>query len=142
MKIAVIRNSQHPHLLTLHRDEKFFTIPSITTLTDALHLSLFDFRKSIESNSGIPVTGELVAPISSEIELWGAGVTYLRSRDARKEESDVPDVYQRVYEADRPELFFKGNSRRTRGTGADIGIRYDSIALVPERRSSHFYKSL
>ena len=62
----------------------------------------------------------------------GAGVTYLRSRDARKEESGVPDVYQRVYEADRPELFFKSNAVRARGTNAPVGIRYDSDASVPE----------
>jgi 2-dehydro-3-deoxy-D-arabinonate dehydratase len=64
--------------------------------------------------------------------VWGAGVTYLRSRDARKEESDTPDVYQRVYEADRPELFFKATCRRTVGNGDPIGIRYDSEASVPE----------
>jgi 2-dehydro-3-deoxy-D-arabinonate dehydratase len=64
--------------------------------------------------------------------LWGAGVTYLRSRDARKEESGVPDVYQRVYEADRPELFFKSNAVRARGTNSPVGIRYDSAASVPE----------
>jgi 2-dehydro-3-deoxy-D-arabinonate dehydratase len=59
-------------------------------------------------------------------------VAYLRSRDARKEESGVPDVYQRVYEADRPESFFKSTAVRARGTNAPIGIRYDSEASVPE----------
>jgi 2-dehydro-3-deoxy-D-arabinonate dehydratase len=96
-----------------------------------MHLTLEELKSAVSKTSGT-VTGELAAPISPEIELWGAGVTYLRSRDARKEESGVPDVYQRVYEADRPELFFKSNAVRARGTGAPVGIRYDSDASVPE----------
>jgi 2-dehydro-3-deoxy-D-arabinonate dehydratase len=96
-----------------------------------MHLTLEEL-KACTANAGAEVSGELAAPIASEIELWGAGVTYLRSRDARKEESGVPDVYQRVYEADRPELFFKSTAVRARGTGAEIGIRYDSEASVPE----------
>jgi 2-dehydro-3-deoxy-D-arabinonate dehydratase len=96
-----------------------------------MHLTLDQLKSAVTKTSGT-ITGDLVAPISPEIELWGAGVTYLRSRDARKEESGVPDVYQRVYEADRPELFFKSNAVRARGTNAPVGIRYDSDASVPE----------
>jgi 2-dehydro-3-deoxy-D-arabinonate dehydratase len=96
-----------------------------------MHLTLAEL-KARTTQPGGQITGELTAPIASEIELWGAGVTYLRSRDARKEESGVPDVYQRVYEADRPELFFKSTAVRARGTNAPIGIRYDSDASVPE----------
>jgi 2-dehydro-3-deoxy-D-arabinonate dehydratase len=100
-------------------------------LTQAMHLTLDELKSAVSKTSGA-ITGNLVAPISPEIELWGAGVTYLRSRDARKEESGVPDVYQRVYEADRPELFFKSNAVRARGTNSPVGIRYDSDASVPE----------
>jgi 2-dehydro-3-deoxy-D-arabinonate dehydratase len=132
MNIAVLKNNEASHLFTIQKGDEYFLCPSISSLTDAFHLTLAQFQSLVESNSGTIVTGELVAPIAPEIELWGAGVTYLRSRDARKEESGVPDVYQRVYEADRPELFFKGNSRRTRGTNMPIGIRYDSAASVPE----------
>jgi len=132
MKIAVLSNSHHSHQLAIHNGETFSSVAGIPTMTDAFHMTLADFRKVVEGNSGAQVEGTLVAPIAPEIELWGAGVTYLRSRDARKEESGVPDVYQRVYEADRPELFYKGNSKRTRGTKANIGIRYDSAASVPE----------
>jgi 2-dehydro-3-deoxy-D-arabinonate dehydratase len=96
-----------------------------------MHLTLAELKERT-SHPGSQISGELTAPIASEIELWGAGVTYLRSRDARKEESGVPDVYQRVYEADRPELFFKSTAVRARGTSAPIGIRYDSEASVPE----------
>jgi 2-dehydro-3-deoxy-D-arabinonate dehydratase len=132
MKIAILKNQENSYLFTVLNDNKFYTCPSISTLTDAFHLTMVEFRKRIESNVGLEVNGELIAPIAPEIELWGAGVTYLRSRDARKEESGVPDVYQRVYEAERPELFYKGNARRTRGTNSPIGIRYDSAASVPE----------
>jgi 2-dehydro-3-deoxy-D-arabinonate dehydratase len=66
-------------------------------------------------------------------EVWCAGVTYERSRDARVEESAVKDVYTLVYEADRPELFLKDAAcRRTVGPGDPIGIRTDSAWNVPE----------
>jgi 2-dehydro-3-deoxy-D-arabinonate dehydratase len=96
-----------------------------------MHVNLAELKAAV-AQASTEITGTLAAPISPEIELWGAGVTYLRSRDARKEESGVPDVYQLVYEADRPELFFKSTAVRARGTNALIGIRYDSEASVPE----------
>ena len=61
-----------------------------------------------------------------------AGVTYLRSRDARKEESAVADMYQKVYEAERPEIFSKSLGWRVSGNGAPIRIRKDSQWNVPE----------
>jgi 2-dehydro-3-deoxy-D-arabinonate dehydratase len=76
--------------------------------------------------------GELLAPIQSQ-EVWAAGVTYLRSRDARMEESkDGGSVYDRVYVADRPELFFKATPNRVVGTNAEVRIRVDSKWNVPE----------
>ena len=131
MKLSVLHTSSAPYQLTATSNGVHRTIKSLPTLTEAMHLTFNELKVCIE-NTGEVVTGDLVAPIASEIELWGAGVTYLRSRDARKEESGVPDVYQRVYEADRPELFFKSTARRTRGSSAPIGIRYDSEASVPE----------
>jgi 2-dehydro-3-deoxy-D-arabinonate dehydratase len=66
-------------------------------------------------------------------EVWCAGVTYERSREARVEESAVADVYSLVYEAERPELFLKdAGCRRTVGPGEPIGIRADSAWNVPE----------
>ena len=66
-------------------------------------------------------------------EVWCAGVTYARSRDARVEESTVKDVYTMVYDADRPELFMKdAGCRRTVGPGEPIGVRGDSGWDVPE----------
>jgi 2-dehydro-3-deoxy-D-arabinonate dehydratase len=75
---------------------------------------------------------ELLAPIDAP-EVWCAGVTYERSRDARIEESAVRDVYQLVYDADRPEIFLKDAAmRRTVGPGAPIAIRSDATWNVPE----------
>jgi 2-dehydro-3-deoxy-D-arabinonate dehydratase len=80
----------------------------------------------------LPDSHELLAPFDAP-EIWCAGVTYERSRDARVEESAVKDVYTMVYEAPRPELFMKdAMMRRTVGPGAPIAIRDDSQWNVPE----------
>jgi len=80
----------------------------------------------------LPPPYELLLPVEPP-EIWCAGVTYERSRDARIEESSVKDVYSLVYDADRPELFLKDAAcRRTVGPGATIGVRGDSSWDVPE----------
>jgi 2-dehydro-3-deoxy-D-arabinonate dehydratase len=74
------------------------------------------------------------APIGNQ-EVWASGVTYMRSREARIEESKNAgggDFYARVYEAKRPELFFKGPAYRTVGSGEAVRIRKDSQWNVPE----------
>jgi len=131
MKFSIIANQTNAYQFAVTIDGVHSGVEKIPTLTQAMHLTLDELKSAVSKTSGA-ITGNLVAPISPEIELWGAGVTYLRSRDARKEESGVPDVYQRVYEADRPELFFKSNAVRARGTHSPVGIRYDSDASVPE----------
>lgn len=73
----------------------------------------------------------LLAPIDAQ-EVWACGVTYLRSRDARMEESTEEDVYERVYQAERPELFFKATASRVTGPGQAAAIRSDSTWDVPE----------
>ena len=73
----------------------------------------------------------LLAPIDEQ-EVWACGVTYLRSRDARMEESTEEDVYERVYNAERPELFFKATASRVTGPGQPVAIRSDSTWDVPE----------
>ena len=65
-------------------------------------------------------------------EVWAAGVTYKRSVEARMEESQVQDVYDRVYSAERPEIFFKSTADRVVGYGEKIGLRKDSKCIVPE----------
>jgi 2-dehydro-3-deoxy-D-arabinonate dehydratase len=83
----------------------------------------------------VPLAGlALLAPIAAP-EIWCAGVTYERSRDARLEEAktDARDVYALVYDADRPELFMKdAQMRRTVGPGGNIRVRSDSSWMVPE----------
>ncbi|HWC77828.1 MAG TPA: fumarylacetoacetate hydrolase family protein [Blastocatellia bacterium] len=76
----------------------------------------------------------LLAPIGSQ-EVWAAGVTYYRSRTARIEESQSAgggDFYDRVYTAERPELFFKAAPHRVAGSGQRVRIRRDSKWNVPE----------
>lgn len=80
------------------------------------------------------VSRDLLAPIGSQ-EVWAAGVTYYRSRNARMEESKTAgggDFYDRVYHAERPELFFKGTSHRVVGPEGKVAIREDARWSVPE----------
>jgi len=73
----------------------------------------------------------LAAPIDAQ-EVWAVGVTYQRSREARMEESTQKDVYDLVYEAERPELFFKATPSRVVGPDEAVAIRADSTWDVPE----------
>ena len=84
----------------------------------------------------VPINPEVSfqAPIGDQ-EVWAAGVTYFRSRTARMEEAESAggDVfYDKVYDAERPELFFKASSSRVRGHLDHVGIRSDSTWDVPE----------
>jgi len=130
--LAVIQTPTQPYHLVKEINGKYFEIEGVNTLSDALSLHMGAFRKLYEVPSAKEVKGKLVAPVAADSEIWGAGVTYQRSRDARKEESGIPDVYQLVYEADRPELFFKATARRTVGTDGEVGIREDAKTSVPE----------
>jgi 2-dehydro-3-deoxy-D-arabinonate dehydratase len=72
-------------------------------------------------------------PAVDEQEVWAAGVTYERSRAARQEEAqDGGDIYARVYQAERPELFFKAQGKRVIGPYGGVGIRSDATWNVPE----------
>lgn len=86
---------------------------------------------------------DLLAPIGQQ-EIWASGVTYLRSREARMEESKDAgggDFYARVYDADRPELFFKSTAARAVGSGSAVRIRKDSQWNVPEPELTLFITS-
>ena len=130
--LAVIQTPSNPYHLVKEINGKYFEIEKIKNLSDALSLHMADFRKAYDAAGSTEVKGKLVAPVAIDTEVWGAGVTYQRSRDARKEESGIPDVYQLVYEADRPELFFKATARRTVGHEGEVGIRADAQTSVPE----------
>ncbi|MFB2120200.1 fumarylacetoacetate hydrolase family protein [Parapedobacter sp. 2B3] len=87
-----------------------------------------------ESEAQSWITQELLPPIGSQ-EVWAAGVTYFRSMEARMEESSSSggaDLYDRVYRAERPELFFKALPHRVSGHGQPVSIRKDSAWDVPE----------
>ena len=91
-------------------------------------------RALVDAGPGIALAEvTLLAPVDGLTEVWAAGVTYRSSRDARMEESDrAADVYQQVYDAARPELFFKSAAWRVSGDGEPIAIRSDSTVDVPE----------
>lgn len=95
-------------------------------------------RSAIESSQPDPSLAELQAsslvPITNQ-EIWAAGVTYFRSKTARMDESKDAgggDFYDRVYDADRPEIFFKATAVRTVGHGQAMHLRDDSKWIVPE----------
>ncbi|HYF49370.1 MAG TPA: fumarylacetoacetate hydrolase family protein [Planctomycetota bacterium] len=84
--------------------------------------------------AGFDLQKHIAAPIGSQ-EVWAAGVTYSRSRAARVEESKSSGgstCYDRVYDAERPEIFFKATRQRVVGTGAEMHLRGDSRWMVPE----------
>ncbi len=109
--------------------------------SDARLFDLFEWsdpRAAIETASDpsaepIPLADvQLLAPLDDH-EVWAAGVTYIRSKAARMEESEAAaDCYDRVYVADRPELFFKAHPHRVSGPGQPVRIRHDSDWNVPE----------
>ena len=80
----------------------------------------------------VPAGSVVLAPVAGQ-EVWAAGVTYNASRSARNDESKgAHDFYDLVYDAERPELFFKAAPGRVRGPGESIGVREDSSWDVPE----------
>ncbi|MFN8429902.1 MAG: fumarylacetoacetate hydrolase family protein [Spirosomataceae bacterium] len=106
--------------------------------------SLPDFLKTCKkSPEYLPAESDFLPPIKNQ-EIWASGVTYLRSKKARMEESKDAgggDFYDRVYDADRPELFFKATAARTVGHQQNIRIRNDSKWNVPEPEFTLFVNS-
>jgi 2-dehydro-3-deoxy-D-arabinonate dehydratase len=94
-------------------------------IAEMLRMSQAEQGAGVAKQSALP-------PIEPMQEVWASGVTYLRSRDARKAESSVADVYQKVYEAERPELFMKSIGWRVVTSSAPVRIRKDSAWNVPE----------
>lgn len=104
------------------------------SIDSLLRLSLSELRRLLDEKrpSTQPRDGAVIgAPIQSQ-EVWAAGVTYKRSLEARSDEAVSSDPYDRVYAAERPELFFKATASRVRGDGEAIFIRSDSTWDVPE----------
>ena len=121
----VIETNQKLSLLpTDHGLDRLFTAPDGAAL----------LRSALGQSTPIDALPTLGAPLQSQ-EIWAAGVTYLRSRTARMEESKDAGggtFYDKVYNAVRPELFFKGTAHRTAGPGEQVHLRRDSKWNVPE----------
>ena len=85
------------------------------------------------SEDGVALSEVVLLPPVEHHEVWAAGVTYLRSKSARMEESDFSaTAYDRVYDADRPEIFFKSLGAKVVGPDEHVGIRKDARWSVPE----------
>ncbi len=106
-------------------------VPDMATL---LRLPLAELRQQVEAAGygAMPERIRLLPPVDGRTEVWASGVTYLRSREARIQESSQQTVYELVYQATRPELFFKAAAWRVVTDGDPVAIRSDSAVNVPE----------
>ncbi len=139
MKLCRYLNAYNELRLGLIHDDK--TVADIgsgehgrlTSLLESDNLSSRLKELSNQTLMASPLAGvRLLAPIERQ-EVWAAGVTYLRSKAARMEESDFSaQAYAKVYEADRPEIFFKSLPDKVVATGEAVGIRKDAKWNVPE----------
>jgi len=108
-------------------------LPRGLSLTLLLQMDLETIRDTLEANRGKePAEGELLAPIEERQEVWAAGVTFVKSREARVAEAESKDIYEKVYDAERVEVFLKAVGWRVRGHGQPVRIRRDSRWNVPE----------
>jgi 2-dehydro-3-deoxy-D-arabinonate dehydratase len=125
-KGPVLENSEGFHLLDgLNWDDLLRLEDPFQKLS-----SLLSSAQAMSSLEGL----EILAPMGDQ-ELWACGVTYLRSKQGRQEESKAgggADFYAKVYEAERPEIFFKATANRIVGPGKPVRIRKDSTWDVPE----------
>jgi 2-dehydro-3-deoxy-D-arabinonate dehydratase len=109
-------------------------LPAETTLDGLLAAGADALAEAATHGSAdgpVPAGSTTLAPVGGQ-EVWAAGVTYATSRSARNEESGGHDFYDLVYDAERPELFFKAAPGRARGPAGLIGVREDSGWDVPE----------
>jgi 2-dehydro-3-deoxy-D-arabinonate dehydratase len=116
----------------LLQNEIWDSLTAREDLEEHLKSALHGPRVTVENP--LAKVNRLLAPIGKQ-EVWAAGVTYYRSRDARMEESKSAgggDFYDRVYRAERPELFFKATAGRVVGSGGKVAIRSDAKWSVPE----------
>jgi 2-dehydro-3-deoxy-D-arabinonate dehydratase len=126
-----------PRGYLIEERDQFYSIPSASwdalITRDDLYEHLKEHLAHSKAVEGFALD-DVQAPIGTQ-EVWAAGVTYYRSRDARMEESKSSgggDFYDRVYGADRPELFFKATPHRVAGPNSTVAIRDDATWSVPE----------
>ena len=111
-------------------------LEGVDTMAELLRLPLAEVRERADQAARAPGTDvagtAALPPVDGDTEVWASGVTYERSRQARGEESDDADIYDRVYDAERPELFFKAPAWRVVTGGEPVAYRADSPLNVPE----------
>ena len=125
--------------ILIQRENKFYKVDenwnSFVNDDNLYHkMEKISLVKNYMHNGQKLIARALDAPVGSQ-ELWASGVTYFRSKQGRQEESKKAggaDFYQRVYEAERPEIFFKATANRIVGSGKKVRIRKDSSWNVPE----------
>jgi 2-dehydro-3-deoxy-D-arabinonate dehydratase len=141
---------EHGAQLGIQHDNAVYRITGFALLSSWLRVSIGHVEKAIEElqriqEESVPGFGvslfadaqdferpHRLAPVDEQ-DIWASGVTYERSREARQEEAtDGGDVYARVYDAQRPELFFKSHGRDVVGHLGEVGIRKDAKWSVPE----------
>lgn len=109
---------------------------AVSMIHDLLRVRSDEVRSLVEVALRSPVLESegirRLAPVDGLTEVWASGVTYERSRDARFEESSTKDIYAKVYEAERPELFFKAPAWRVVPDGQPVAVRVDSRQNVAE----------
>ena len=118
----------------LKREGVLSRLPDGTSMDALLRQPLDELRRFLGQDrpaASLQDGAVLEAPIESQ-EVWAAGVTYQRSLQARADEAVSSDPYDRVYTAERPEIFFKATAGRVRGPGQAVYIRSDSSWDVPE----------
>lgn len=124
------------HGLYLHTDS-WFLLPDTDWDSLIAHADLHGYLAGVAASgqsSPAPAADSILAPIGTQ-EVWAAGVTYFRSRTARMEESKDAgggSFYDRVYAAERPEIFFKATPQRVAHPGQPMHLRSDSKWMVPE----------
>jgi 2-dehydro-3-deoxy-D-arabinonate dehydratase len=110
-------------------------LPAAFTLDLPLELPAGEVPSLLEAlprDGAVPPEDPLLPPVEPAQEVWASGVTYEMSREARMAESGEADVYEKVYDAERPELFFKALGHRVVGDGGTVRVREDSRWNVPE----------
>lgn len=129
-------SSGGPQVGILAVDGTVTTLAGAGSVAELLRLPAAEFRRRCEDPGGRSVPAEkirLLPPIDGRTEVWAAGVTYVRSREARVAESEKSaTVYELVYDAERPEIFFKSAAWKVVGDEDPVAIRTDSTVDVPE----------
>src|SRR6185312_5202734 len=130
-KAGIVIEKENKFYLSKDDWDSFINDDSLFQKIENLILSANE--NEIENANKI-IEEEILAPVGNQ-ELWACGVTYLRSKEGRQEESKGAgggDFYARVYEAERPEVFFKSTPQRVVGHNGNVRIRKDSSWDVPE----------